>query len=656
MEARALDLLDAAIAHKRGGAQRPGQTRMVQAVEEAITNGTHLLIEAGPGTGKSFGYLIPLIAAKRRAVISTATKSLQDQLAARDLPFLAEALRPLGYDVTWSAVKGRSNYLCMSRVAEMASSGQTSLLESAVEDTQRVIEWAMQSPSGDRDDMSGAVGDELWDQLSVSGTECPGREACPQAAGCFAMAALDAAAEADLVVVNHHLYGAHLMANHSILPEHDVVVFDEGHRVADTMATSFGLDLSAARVYQLRRAAGFLASAVAGGAASRLIDRLASRARALAAALGEHPVGRLAELGNSRLSEALTNTAIDATEAARLARGVPAEGSFGGPRARLLRLAGHLVADVELVGDPPAGYVTWLERTGTYEAVRAAPIDVGRQFTDEVLERVTTVVTSATLSAGGIMRPIANQLGLRWQTAVDGVPDAATTPPVGADDADVLSYRSVRVDSPFDYDEQARLYVATDLPDPRADGWADAAVARVRSLVAASGGRALVLSTSHRMVGAFAEALRAEAPFEVLAQNDLPKRRLVEQFEADETSVLVATLGFWEGIDVPGRALQLVVLDKVPFPRPDDPLWQARRQSAEASGLNPFQTVDLPRAAILLAQGAGRLIRSVEDRGVVAVLDSRLATKAYGRTLIASLPPMPGTTDLDQIEAFLQRL
>lgn len=165
-----------------------------------------------------------------------------------------------------------------------------------------------------------------------------------------------------------------------------------------------------------------------------------------------------------------------------------------------------------------------------------------------------------------------------------------------------------------------------------------------------------MLSTSHRMVGAFAEALRAEAPFEVLAQNDLPKRRLVEQFEADETSVLVATLGFWEGIDVPGRALQLVVLDKVPFPRPDDPLWQARRQSAEASGLNPFQTVDLPRAAILLAQGAGRLIRSVEDRGVVAVLDSRLATKAYGRTLIASLPPMPGTTDLDQIEAFLQRL
>ncbi len=252
------DLLAAVVEAKPGGSLRSGQLRMAEAVERAVADGSHLLVEAGPGTGKSFGYLVPLIASGRRVVVSTATKSLQDQLAERDLPFLAEALKPSGIEFTWATIKGRANYLCMSRLVEVTERRQPALFEDRVDDLQTLVDWVAENPSGDRDDLPTAVSDDTWNELSVTGTECPGRDVCPQASSCFAMAALDRAAGANVVVVNHHLYGAHLMANHSILGEHDVVVFDEGHRLADTMASAFGLELGPGRVYQVRRAAAFL--------------------------------------------------------------------------------------------------------------------------------------------------------------------------------------------------------------------------------------------------------------------------------------------------------------------------------------------------------------------------------------------------------------
>ncbi len=646
------DLLAAVIAAKPGGSVRPGQLRMAEAVESAVADGAHLLVEAGPGTGKSFGYLVPLIASGARAVVSTATKSLQDQLSERDLPFLAEALKASGIEFSWATVKGRANYLCMSRLVEVTQRQQSSLFADHVDDLQTLVEWVEGGPSGDRDDLPGAVADETWNELSVTGTECPGRDACPQAASCFAMAALDRALAVDVVVVNHHLYGAHLMANHSILGEHDVVVFDEGHRLADTMASAFGLDLGPGRVFQLRRAAAFLKGA---GKADRTVDSLTKRARALAGALDQTPLGRVGDVSSTRLAVPLQDLAVDCSELLRAARAVSADGPLGGARARFMRLAGHLLADLEMISGPPEGFVVWTERTAAGVILRAAPVDVGDRMTDEVLARTTTVVTSATLSVGRRVRATARQLGLLRQVEVEGLADVADTSR-GDDEAQVRSYRALHVDSPFDFEHQARLYVATDLPAPGAGDWEEKTVARVATLVEASGGRALVLSTSHRMVKAFTDHLRAAADVVILSQNELPKRRLIEQFESDETSVLVATMGFWEGIDVPGRSLQLVVLDKVPFPRPNDPLWQARREGAEAAGLNAFQAVDLPRAAVLLAQGAGRLIRTVDDRGVVALLDSRMATKSYGRVLVDSLPPMPGTTDLDEITDFLGRL
>jgi len=647
------DLLAAVVEAKPGGSMRPGQLRMAEAVEAAVADGAHLLVEAGPGTGKSFGYLVPLIASGRRAVVSTATKSLQDQLSERDLPFLAETLKKSGIEFTWATVKGRANYLCMSRLVEVTQRQQSSLFADHVDDLQALVDWVEADPSGDRDDLPVAVADETWNELSVTGTECPGRDACPQASSCFAMAALDRAFASDVVVVNHHLYGAHLMANHSILGEHDVVVFDEGHRLADTMASAFGLDLGPGRVFQLRRAAAFLKGV---GRIDRTVDSLTKRARALAGALDQTPLGRIGDVASTRLAGPLQDLAVDCSELLRAARSVSADGPMGGPRARFMRLAGHLLADLEMISGPPDGFVVWVERTGGGVVLRAAPVDVGDRMTDEVLARTTMVVTSATLSVGRRVRATARQLGLRWQVEVEGLSDVADTSRADDDEALARSFRALHVDSPFDFEHQARLYVATDLPVPGAGDWEEKTVARVATLVGASGGRALVLSTSHRMVKAFTDHLRATADVVILSQNELPKRRLIEQFESDETSVLVATMGFWEGIDVPGRSLQLVVLDKVPFPRPNDPLWQARREGAEAAGLNPFQAVDLPRAAVLLAQGAGRLIRTVDDRGVVALLDSRMATKSYGRVLVDSLPPMPGTTDLDEIKDFLGRL
>ncbi len=347
---------------------------------------------------------------------------------------------------------------------------------------------------------------------------------------------------------------------------------------------------------------------------------------------------------------------MDTSELLRASRRVAADGPLAGPRSRFVRLAGHLLGDLEMISGPPAGFVVWVEHGVAGPVLRGAPVDVGDRMTDEVLSRTTMIVTSATLSVGRRVRATARQLGLRWQVEVEGLSDAADTSTADDDEAPARSYRALHVDSPFDFDYQARLYVATDLPAPGAPEWEERTAARVATLVEASGGRALVLSTSHRMVKSFTEHLRATVDVVVLSQNDLPKRRLIEQFESDETSVLVATMGFWEGIDIPGRSLQLVVLDKVPFPRPNDPLWQARRESAEAAGLNPFQAVDLPRAAVLLAQGSGRLIRTVDDRGVVALLDSRMATKSYGRVLVESLPPMPGTTDLEEIKEFLGRI
>jgi ATP-dependent DNA helicase DinG len=638
-------LLDAVIDAKVGGARRAGQVEMVRAVAEAMETGSHVLCEAGPGTGKSFGYLIPAVASGKKVVVSTATKSLQDQLAGRDLPFLAESLEPLGVRFSWAVIKGRQNYLCLSKLEELGEgSEQGDFFVDATREPDLIatlIEWAGVHETGDRDDLPVAVPDEIWSEVSVSGMECPGKDDCPQGADCFAMAAFDRAATADVVVVNHHLYGADMALDGGVLPQHDVVIFDEAHRLEDTMASALGIELTSGRIWQFHQAVSSFARRIMPPEdARRLLDPLRDRARALETELDGAAAGHMPDPRNSNVGGEFTSTAaVVARINGRIRAAEPATPGLRGARARAMRLGGHLAGDLAMGLDPPDTHVSWVETDGQRKRFKVAPIDVGPLMAERLLSERPAVLTSATLSVGGSLLPFALRLGL------------------AADPNDVpLGARMLAVGSPFDYETQGRIYVAAGLPDPRQPGWRDAAAGEIVALVGAAGGRALVLTTSYRMLELAAERLREGTDLEVLAQGDLPKRRLVERFEQEETSVLVATMGFWEGLDIPGRALELVVIDRLPFPRPDDPLWVARRELAEAQGRSAFQTVDLPRATMLLAQGVGRLIRTTYDRGVVAILDARLANMRYGRVVLGSLPPMPITADREDVLSFLRRL
>jgi ATP-dependent DNA helicase DinG len=632
--------LEHVVDQKPGGRRRSGQVEMVEAVAAAIEDGVHVLCEAGPGTGKSFGYLIPAICSGQKVVVSTATKSLQDQLSTRDLPFLAEVLGELGITFTWATVKGRKNYLCRSRLverleAEGGSSQQGLFEEEVLPETIRLLaEWADLNDTGDRDDLPEQVPDELWSELSVAGIECPGRDGCPQGESCFAMAALDQAQEADVVVVNHHLYGADLMMGGTVLPEHDLVVIDEAHRLEDTMASAFGIDMTEGRFWHFQRSAN---SYLGGSGARELLNNLTRRVGEVDDALRQTPLGRITEPSSTPIGNAFSTAAVSVGEVLRAIRETqPSTPGSLGARARVMRLGGHLAGDIAMSMTPPEGHVAWVEGEGARPSFRLAPIEVGPLLVEHLLSMRPVVLTSATLSVGGSVHAVAGRLGFES----DGEPP--------------LGYRSVQVGSPFDFEEQARIYVAARLPEPRSPDYQSAALDETERLVEASGGRALVLTTSYRMLEALSDRLKEKVPFTVLVQGELPKRRLIEQFEQDETSVLVATMGFWEGLDVPGRSLELVVIDKLPFPRPDDPLWAARREAAEAAGRSSFQSVDLPRATVLLAQGAGRLIRTTEDRGLVALLDSRLMKRRYGRHILRSLPPMPRLTSPEAALAFLR--
>lgn len=631
-------LLNVVVAAKEGGHRRDGQVEMLTAVSDAIEERRHLMVEAGTGTGKSFGYLIPAVASGEKVVISTATKSLQDQLGDRDLPFIAAALKETGLNFKSVVIKGRSSYLCQSllkeRLAETGHSGQPDLFAVEQEpetEVELVQAWAEATDVGDRDSLPFEVKD--WADYSVSGMECPGRVACPEGDICFAFKAHDRAEDADVIVVNHHLYGTHLAAESSLLPEHRFVVFDEAHRLEDTMASTLGAELAGWRMWQLTKAATALRALLPASKASNFQRRLAIATRAFEDDLNDTAQGRFHNASELKVAESLVDLVNLTTAIGSAVRDAKVTNpAFQGAKARITRLIGHLVGDLGMISSLDDEVVGWVEG-GPMPAIKAAPIDVGLQLQRMLLGEVTMIGTSATLSLGGSLDPIANRLGL------------------GGKD---FPFDARRVDSPFDFSTQSLFYVAADLPRPNADEWPAAVNGQIGQLLKASGGRALLLATSHRMLKAMADALRDE-PFTLLVQGEMPKQALVQAFEDDETSVLVATMGFWEGLDIPGRSLQLVVIDKLPFPRPNDPLWEARREAATDRRQNAFMTVDLPRAAMLLAQGAGRLIRSVEDVGVVALMDPRLVTARYGSQVRSTLPPMPMTSDIQEAVGFLKR-
>ena len=608
-----------------GGEVRPGQQEMAEAVARAIDERRHLVVQAGTGTGKSLAYLVPAILSGSKIVVATATKALQDQLATKDLPFLAEHL-PLPFE--FAVVKGRSNYFCRQRAAEVAGGDDQLELDDADEDLRagglgrqvlRLIEWGRTSGTGDRSELDFEPSPRAWAGVSVSAMECPGAVKCPRGDDCFAEAARQRAEVADVVVANTHLYGAHLASGGHVLPLHDVVVFDEAHELEDVAATSLGLELTVGRF----RSLAYTIRAVIDPANMAVVDALLDAADRFQGAIDPYRGRRLPEPLPDDFKTMLTGAAERVSSAVAVARKASGD---DGRKLRAVQAGGHLSGDLAYIADLPSTHVAWVEGPPHNPVLKVAAVEVGRKLADTLWGDVTAVLTSATIPPH-----VTERVGL----------DQAKEP------VDVLD-----VGSPFAFREQALLYVPR-LPEPRAPQYEQAMHNELRRLMRAAGGRTLALFTSWRAMQAAADALNPQVPFRLLRQDDLPKPALIAAFTEDERSCLFATMGFWQGVDVPGAALSVVAIDRLPFPRPDEPLMQARRDRA---GPAAFGLVDLPRAATLLAQGAGRLIRSATDRGVVAVLDSRLAESRYRREILDTMPRMKRTRDWDEVEAFLAPL
>ncbi len=641
LAAASLDALDVVLEAKLGAEERLGQAQMLEAVADAISGDHHLMVEAGTGTGKSLAYLIPTVLSGRAAVIATATKSLQNQLADSELPFLAEHL---DLPVTWSVVKGRQSYVCMAKLVERFGPGLDGsgpqLFAGDDQALSGLVEWVRGGGTGDQDDLPEVVSDELWRQVSVSGMECPGKRLCPQAHACFAEAALDQARDAQIVITNHHLYALHLASGRRILPDHELVIFDEAHKLEAASTAAFGVDVGGGRLTSFANNAQRLL-----GPEQRdsLIGAVRSAASRLTAVIEQLEESRLIPEQGPLGEEILSGIRAVAAVVKALPK-VDEDDAIAGAVARARAQGGHVQADFGMALDLPSGHVAWAEPGR--RIVRVAPITVDFPIAANLLVHLPTILTSATLTSAGSFAPLARKLGLITELLADD--------PAAFDVEDPLdrTYASLRVEGGFDYANQGLLYVASELPDPRQPEWPDAAAAEIRALAEAAGGRALVLTTSYRMMERAAAGL-ADAPFEVLVQGELPKRQLIADFSDNETATLVATMGYWEGIDVPGPSLSLVVIDRIPFPRPDDPLLQARREAITAQGRSAFDEVDLPHATVLLAQGSGRLIRNETDQGVVAIVDRRLTAMRYGQRILRSLPRLLRTSDRERALRFL---
>ena len=609
-----------------GGEERPGQVAMAEAVEEAFFEHKHLLVQAGTGTGKSLAYLVPSALLGKPVVVATATKSLQEQLAQRDLPLVADALG----DVVVAMLKGRNNYLCRQRIVELNERGfQASMVDSVdgekVDDTrlvaqvQRLMAFERSSATGDRADLGEDVSERAWSMVSVGARECPGAFNCPQGSRCFTEMARAHAAEADVVVINLHLLGADLASGGQVLPEHDTVVIDEVHELEAVMTQSLGVELTANRLRTLASQSRPLLSGDAGDKAKAV----AEAAESLQHALGELPEQSEVSLVDH---EELSDVLRICDEALRgLLGGLRAlpESETAAPRA--VSTATRLLEDVNRLRGAGGDEVLWLDVNGSSRSLTLSPIDVGPALVSGLFSASTVVMTSATVPPG-----LSRRLGLA--------------------DEEVTQ---LDVGSPFDFKTQSILYVATDLGDRRADDAEIKIADEIATLIEAAGGRTLALFTSRRAMNLTADRVADRVDHPILVQGASTNRALVERFRDEEDACLFATMGMWQGLDVQGRSLSLVTIDRLPFGRPDDPLLEARRKRA---GSQAFSQVDLPRTATLLAQGVGRLIRSTTDKGVVAVLDDRLAKANYRNVLLNALPPMKRSIDRSEVVSFLSAI
>ncbi|MEU3187497.1 ATP-dependent DNA helicase [Streptomyces sp. NPDC006923] len=637
------ELLHAAVASV-GGVERPGQVTMAEAVAEAIDAPSHLLAQAGTGTGKSLGYLVPALAHGERVVVATATLALQRQLVERDLPRTVDALHPLlRRRPEFAMLKGRSNYLCLHRLHEGVpqdeEDGLFDQFEAAVptsrlgQDLLRMRDWADDTETGDRDDLTPGVSDRAWSQVSVSSRECLGATKCAYGAECFAELARERAKLAEVVVTNHALLAIDAIEGAPVLPQHEVLIVDEAHELVSRVTGVATGELTPGQVNRAVRRSAKLVNEKAADAlqtAAETFERLMELA--LPGRLEEIPE----DLGYALM--ALRDAARTVISALGSTRDKSVQDEDVVRKQALASVeAVHGVA--ERIANGSEYDVVWYERHDRFGAsLRVAPLSVSGLLREKLFADRSVVLTSATLKLGGDFNGVGASLGLA---------------PEGTEGDDVPQWKGIDVGSPFEYRKQGILYVARHLNTPGREGSRGDMMDELAELVEAAGGRTLGLFSSMRAAQAAAEELRGRLDAPILLQGEETLGELIKAFAADPKTCLFGTLSLWQGVDVPGPSSQLVVMDRIPFPRPDDPLMSARQKAVEEAGGNGFMAVAATHAALLMAQGAGRLVRASGDRGVVAVLDPRLANARYGSFLRASLPDFWYTTDGDQVRRSL---
>ena len=659
----ALDVAVTAI----GGQPRAGQIEMAEAVANALSDRHHLLVQAGTGTGKSLAYLVPALVHGKKVLVATATLALQRQLIERDLPKIKAALdKELKRDISFSIYKGVGNYICLQKMNNAANDpeGEMILEISSLEaDAKRLRAWA-QSPSasGDRDDAP-EVDRRVWAANSVSGRECIGADECPSGSKCFAALAKAKAQTADIVVTNHTLLAIEIVDSHPILPERDAIILDEAHEFMDRTTQAVTEELTAARV---SRAANMARKHMPGKAS----DGLAKAAEKFASAISDYALDIKTDLNKTaRLDELPAQLeaplrgikdSVAAINALITADSEILDPNSMAERARVKGALNEIAHTASKLLKPGATHVLWFEPT--FSTLYLAPLVVSDVLRRNLLTQTPVIATSATLTVGKSFDVIARNIGFiiadKTSDNEDGVQESVEQDKDAQ--VDPSNLQILDVGSPFDFTNQGMLYLPKDLPEPGRDGPSKEVLTELGELIQAAGGRTLALFSSWRGVEMADEHLR-----DVLAELKIPiitQRRgdsvgpLVDKFAKDERSILLGTISLWQGIDVPGSACTLVVIDRIPFPRPDEPVLSARAAEADAAGGSGFMQISLPRAALLLAQGTGRLIRSLDDRGVVAILDSRIVNKRYGSILLNSMPPFWRTNDGEVIKDALRRL
>jgi ATP-dependent DNA helicase DinG len=647
---------------------RPAQLAMAEAVERALADDRVLLAEAGTGTGKTLAYLVPAILSGKKVVVSTATRALQEQIFYKDLPLIEKTL---GLRPNAALMKGLANYVCKRRHAELRASpdASTAPVSRALSLVER---WIGDSDGGDISEIEGLSEDDPIVARFTSGSETRIGQSCQFYSECFVTRMKRAAEAAKIIVVNHHLFFADLALRGAhpgrVIPDYDAVIFDEAHQLEDVATTFFGVRVSEARVGRLLRdvEAVLFAFDRHGFKSARIVDAARNAAATFFATVlrdagtpdermtleRDFWTGERQEAWH-RIDDTLdgVHALAESMRAELCAGGHTRIGAIRGPDVRALadglevaaRRAEELRQDLATIVDGASGRITWIDVGARSSALSSSPVDLSSLLRARLFEVMpSAILTSATLANGpsGVAGPQAFSF-VRSRLGLDG---------------DTISVTELVVPSPFDYAERALLYLPRDLPDPRDAAFLDAAAERSAELVEITGGGAFVLTTSLRAMRALHRALAGRlGRYRVFLQGDAPKTALLERFRASGDAVLVATASFWQGVDVPGDALRLVVLEKVPFPVPSDPVILARARALENEGKKPFFDLHVPLAKIALKQGFGRLIRTSADRGVVALLDERVHRMGYGRELLAALPPARRTSDLEDVKRFWSR-